>query len=137
MEIFKVQHDMVYGIAKVCHEANRAFRSVMGQDPGPTWTQCTPEQQRITMLGVEFMLSDDRIAAADLHQNWVDDMTAQGWTHGPVKDTALKQHPCLVEYHELPAHEQYKDRLFASTVRALAYSPNHTEETPTDVVDLP
>lgn len=121
MEIFQVKHDMVYAIAKVCHQANQAFRSALGQDPGPDWTQCTSEQQHTTMVGVEAVLDDNRISAADLHQSWVDDLTAKGWVHGPVKDMALKTHPCLVPYHELPPYERYKDKLFASIVKALAY----------------
>lgn len=136
--MFEVKHDMVYGIAKVVHQANQAFRSVMGQEPGPDWVQCTDEQQHTTMLGVEAVLDDPRISAADLHQHWVQDMAAKGWTWGPVKDAGLKQHPCMVEYHELPPYERYKDKLFSAIVHALAYSPEHTdEETHPDVVDVP
>lgn len=121
MEIFQVKHDMVYGIAKVCHQANQAFRSVLGQDPGPDWTQCSDEQQHTTMVGVEAMLSDERISPADLHQSWLDDMTQKGWVFGKVKDSQAKTHPCMVTYDELPPYERYKDKLFANIVKALAY----------------
>lgn len=121
MEMFQVKHDMVYGIAKVVHQANQAFRSVLGQDPGPDWTQCSDEQQHTTMLGVEAVLDDNRISAADLHENWAKDMTDKGWTHGPVKDATAKTHPCLVPYHELPPYERYKDKMFRAIVNALAY----------------
>lgn len=119
--MFQVKQDMVYAIAKVCHEANRAFRSVMGQSEGPDWGQCSDEQRHTTMAGVEYLLSTPIASPADLHHNWVEDMTAKGWTHGSVKDVDKKTHPCLLPYHELPPYERYKDKMFAAIVRSLAY----------------
>lgn len=32
------------------------------------------------------------------------------WTHGAERNDALKQHPCLVPYEELPEEEKEYDR---------------------------
>lgn len=34
----------------------------------------------------------------------------QGWTYGPVRNDALKQHPCLLPYEDLPESEKEYDR---------------------------
>ena len=41
---------------------------------------------------------------------------SQGWTWGPLRDDASKEHPCLVPYAELPEIEKEYDR---STARAV------------------
>ena len=42
-----------------------------------------------------------------------------GWTYGPEKNPDLKQHPCLVPFHELPREQQAKDYIFRAVVRVL------------------
>ncbi|MBQ8607845.1 MAG: Ryanodine receptor Ryr, partial [Bacteroidaceae bacterium] len=34
----------------------------------------------------------------------------QGWTYGKERSDALKQHPCLIPYEELPEVEKEYDR---------------------------
>jgi ryanodine receptor 2 len=34
----------------------------------------------------------------------------QGWTYGIERNDALKQHPCLIPYEELPEIEKAYDR---------------------------
>jgi ryanodine receptor 2 len=34
----------------------------------------------------------------------------QGWTYGPERSDALKHHPCLVPYDDLPEVEKAYDR---------------------------
>lgn len=34
----------------------------------------------------------------------------QGWTYGVKRSDALKQHPCLIPYEELPEVEKAYDR---------------------------
>ena len=48
--------------------------------------------------------------ARNVHENWSLGRLNDGWTLGPVRDDALKQHPCLVEYDELPESEKDYDR---------------------------
>ena len=48
--------------------------------------------------------------ARNTHEVWAAGRLAEGWTWGPVRDDALKQHPCLVPYDELPEEEKDYDR---------------------------
>ena len=54
------------------------------------------------------------------HEAWMTDKIRHGWKFGPVKNAEAKEHPCLVPFGDLPPHQQTKDRLFQSIVRALA-----------------
>lgn len=48
--------------------------------------------------------------AKNVHEVWAKNRIAEGWTYGPVRDDALKQHPCLVPYEKLPESEREYDR---------------------------
>ena len=52
-----------------------------------------------------------------MHKSWVDYKLKDGWTFGPEPDSLLKQHPCLVDYEDLPSRERIKDTFFLKTVR--------------------
>ena len=51
--------------------------------------------------------------AKNNHENWAAQRFADGWTWGPVRDDALKHHPDLVPYEELPEEEKEYDRITA------------------------
>lgn len=48
--------------------------------------------------------------AKNVHEVWADNRMKQGWTYGEQRNDALKQHPCLVPYEELPDDEKTYDR---------------------------
>ena len=48
--------------------------------------------------------------AKNTHEVWSAGRIADGWTYGKVRDDAKKQHPCLIEYEELPESEKEYDR---------------------------
>ncbi len=48
--------------------------------------------------------------AENTHELWSQQRLADGWTPGPTRDDAARQHPCLVPYSELPESEKEYDR---------------------------
>lgn len=48
--------------------------------------------------------------AKNVHEVWAQNRIDDGWTYGPVRDDAKKQHPCLVAYEDLPNRERDYDR---------------------------
>ena len=48
--------------------------------------------------------------AKNVHEVWAQSRMEQGWTYGKERNDALKQHPCLVPYEELPEVEKAYDR---------------------------
>ena len=59
--------------------------------------------------------------AKNVHEVWAQSRMSQGWTYGEERSDALKQHPCLVPYEELPEVEKAYDRDTAlGTLRFIA-----------------
>ncbi len=48
--------------------------------------------------------------AKNVHEVWAQTRMNDGWTYGPVRDDAKRQHPCLVAYEDLPESEKEYDR---------------------------
>jgi hypothetical protein len=111
-------------IAQVCHEANRALQQIHLAEGDrsipvalPWWQLTEPDRLRI-IAGVRAALRG--AGPEQLHDEWHDALSAEGWTWGPRKDQVHRTHPCLKPYDQLPAEQQVKDKLFAAIVAALA-----------------
>ena len=66
----------------------------------------------------DITLTDDLLElqeaiAENAHEVWAAARKAEGWTYGPVRNDALKQHPDLIPYSALPDSEKEYDRLMA------------------------
>lgn len=48
--------------------------------------------------------------ARNVHEVWAQSRISQGWTYGPERSDALKHHPCLIPYEDLPEVEKAYDR---------------------------
>ena len=48
--------------------------------------------------------------AKNVHEVWAQSRIEQGWIYGEERNDALKHHPCLVPYEELPEVEKAYDR---------------------------
>lgn len=46
----------------------------------------------------------------NVHEVWAQSRIKQGWRYGNERSDALKQHPCLIPYEELPEVEKAYDR---------------------------
>ena len=46
----------------------------------------------------------------NVHDVWAETRIKQGWSYGPERNDALKTHPCLIPYEELPEEEKEYDR---------------------------
>ena len=56
------------------------------------------------------LLQLTEVMASNVHDIWARGRMAEGWTWGPKRDDARKEHPCLVPYSELPDSEKEYDR---------------------------
>lgn len=50
------------------------------------------------------------IMSKNVHEVWAETRIKQGWSWGPTRDDANKQHPCLIAYEELSDDEKVFDR---------------------------
>jgi len=71
------------------------------------------------ILPAEIVDLTERLAR-NTHETWAAQRLEAGWTYGPRRDDATKQHPCLIPYEELPDTEREYDRqTVLSTLKAV------------------
>ena len=107
-------------IAKVCHEANRAYCESIGDYSQPSWDDAPDWQRDSAVNGVKYHQSSPVALPSESHNSWLKEKYAAGWKFGPVKDADKKEHPCCVPYEDLPDEQKVKDALFIAIVHALA-----------------
>jgi len=106
------------GIARVCHEVNRAYCESLGDMSQPAWEYAPQWQKDSAMLGVSLHVNQD-VGPEASHESWMAQKVADGWTYGPVKDPIDRTHPCMVPFAQLPPEQQAKDFIFRAIVHAL------------------
>lgn len=105
-------------IARICHEANRAYCQALGDHSQPAWKDAPEWQRKSAMTGVNFIVDNPNAGPEHSHESWLKEKAADGWTWGPLKDAEKKEHPCFVEYEQLPVEQKAKDYIFRGIVRA-------------------
>jgi len=114
-----VNHDILEGIARVAHEANRQYRRMIAEHPGPAWDNA-PEWMRSSAIhGVKEVVNNPDLTPEEAHDKWVQEKAGDGWVYGTKKDSSAKEHPCMLSYTDLPEEQRVKDYLFLSVVKAL------------------
>ena len=71
---------------------------------------CTPISTEGITLPAELAALVERLAENN-HDQWARQRINEGWTYGPQRDDALKTHPDLVPYGDLPEEEKEYDRI--------------------------
>ena len=104
-------------IAKICHEANRAYCETIGDMSQPSWENAPDWQKNSALLGVDLHMSGDHKPEAS-HLSWMNQKILDGWVYGTEKNAEVKTHPCIVPFNELPIEQQRKDFLFRAIVHA-------------------
>ena len=107
-------------IARVAHEANRAWCKANGDMSQLPWEAASEWQRNSALSGVRFHLDNTEAGDSASHDEWMRHKLLDGWSYGEVKDAEAKTHPCLVPFDQLPPDQQAKDRLFRAVVHALA-----------------
>jgi len=117
----------VLDVARVCHEANRAYCFGIGDERAVPWHEADAEMRASAVAGVRFRLEHPGASPAAQHEEWREARRSQGWVYGPVKDAMQKTHPCMVPWESLPMQQQAKDVLFMAIVLALSPYVNFEE----------
>lgn len=114
-----VPADALEAIARVTHEANRAYCLTLGDTSHASWDDARSDLQASVIDGVRRIATGGVTTPGDSHANWRAFKLSQGWTLGPVKDADARTHPNLVPFDQLPVSEQTKDYLFYTIVTTL------------------
>ncbi len=111
-------------VARVCHEANRAYCESIGDHSQRVWDEAEQWQRESAIRGVAYAIANPNAPVSAQHDAWLADKERDGWKFGLVKDAAKKEHPCCVPYSELPAEQKFKDALFKTIVACFVTSPD-------------
>lgn len=106
-------------IARICHEANRAYCETLGDDSQLPWCDAPHWQVNSALDGVQFCMHHPFAPPSANHESWLLYKMKEGWKYGPVKNEATKEHPCFLPYEQLPEEQKRKDLLFKAIVAAL------------------
>jgi len=106
-------------IAKVCHQANKAWCEANGDTSQKDWDEAEQWQRDSAIAGVNFKLNNPDAGEDAQHNAWMKDKIDAGWKYGEIKDAEAKTHPCIVPFKNLPEFQQKKDVLFGAIVNAL------------------
>lgn len=113
-------------IARVCHEANRAFCMSIGDFSQKPWEEAELWQRVSAIDGVRFRIRHPATSASARHDAWLENKKRDGWKFGLLKDPVKKEHPCCVPYEVLPREQKIKDFLFIAIVGAFVEAYRET-----------
>jgi RyR domain len=125
------QRDPIEVAAEAAHEANRAYCQSIGDDSQVAWADAPEWQKESALKGVVFAIDNNFPSPEAMHESWCAEKVATGWLVGGVKDAALKIHPCLVPYADLPEAQRKKDDIFSATVKQSLIDQGVWPEAPT------
>ncbi len=103
-------------IAKIVHEANKAYCEALGDTSQEPWPNAPQEIQDSAIEGVIYRTNNPDVTDEEIHDNWCKYKKAEGWVYGKDKNAFRKTHHCLVDYDKLPEEQKLKDKLFSSIV---------------------
>ena len=109
----------VLDVARVTHEANRAYCLTLGDNSQVPWDEAPEWQRESACAGVQAVIDGSASNAREQHTHWMQQKIADGWKYGEQKDIDAKTHPCLVNFAALPIEQQKKDWLFRAVIQAL------------------
>jgi RyR domain len=107
-------------IARIAHEINRSYCIAIGDKTQVAWEDAPQWQQDSAINGVTMHINNPGSTPEESHANWMREKLENGWVYGPEKNPEKKEHPCMVDYKDLPVEQQIKDHLFESIVHLLS-----------------
>jgi len=109
----------IQDIAKICHQANKAYCETIGDNSQKDWHNAPDWQKESAVKGVQHIIDNPESTPEDSHKSWLSVKEAEGWTYGKYKDEQKKTHPCFKPYSELPEDQKKKDLIFTTIAKTL------------------
>jgi hypothetical protein len=114
-----IKYDEAF-IAKVAHEAVRAYSASQSEYRNPHWDAAGEEAQASATAGVKALLAAPSTTPSQNHENWMGARLRAGWKWGPAFNRSLKTHPDLVPFNSLSPFAKAKDFIFQAVTAAMA-----------------
>jgi hypothetical protein len=110
----------LWKIARVMHEAVRAWQKANDQPSSPSWSRAPKWMREASREAVSWRLGNPKAASSAQHDQWLAQKKAAGWKYGKTKNGVKKTHPMMVPYSELPEVERRKDAMVGALIDSLA-----------------
>lgn len=110
-------------IARIAHEANRAYCAAIGDASQLPWADAPAWQRTSAVNGVNFHTDNPAATPENSHESWLEEKRTDGWKYGAIKNPETKEHPCFLPYGDLPAEQRAKDYIFRAIVHACQEDP--------------
>lgn len=111
----------VESVARVAHEAVRAYQRQLGENPAPPWDESPSWLRTSVREGVD--LARAGASPAEVHAVWAASRLLDGCRHGPVRSVEQRTDPWLVGYEELSASQRAASALLTAVVTTLGTIP--------------
>ncbi|MGR3982471.1 RyR domain-containing protein [Pseudoalteromonas sp. 1181_04] len=108
--------EQIKAVAKMCHETNRSYLSVM-RDTVKPWGELEQQDKDNTIEQVAFLILNPESKVSAWHDAWLAKMIVAGWKFGQKRSIKSKTHEQLKPFHHLPEKQQVKDALFHTVVQ--------------------
>ena len=118
IRVLSERRDRIEACARAAYETSRAYCLTIGDDTQKSWEAAEQCQRDAAMRGIRTVL--DGATPEESHEAWCRDKISDGWKYGSVKDSAKKEHPCLVSYVQFPEVQKRKDAIYITVICAMA-----------------
>ena len=115
----RISKEQAEQIAKVCHEANRAYCESIDDMSQPSWDDAPGWQISSAITGAYFHANNPNEGTSDSHDSWMQQKIDEGWVYGKTKEPEAKTHHCIVPYEQLPLEQRMKDYIFRGIVHSM------------------
>ena len=116
----EIDDSALWKIARVMHEAVRAWQKANDQPAAPSWSRAPKWMREASREAVIWRLDNPKAAASAQHDQWLTQKKEAGWKYGKTKNGTKKTHPLMVSYDDLPEVERRKDALVGALIDSLA-----------------
>jgi len=106
------KYQTLVDIAKECHTKNNELMVMNGEEPKGDWESLDRATKFINLKSVIKALENPDLTAKDMHNEWINNKIADGWSYGEVKDEELKTHPLITDYDSMNPVDKMKDQVF-------------------------
>ncbi len=109
----------LWKIARVMHEAVRAWQKANDQPASPAWNRAPKWMKDSSHDAVVWRLNNPNAPNSAQHDQWMEQKKAGGWKFGKRKSGSKKTHPMMVPYADLPEVERRKDAMVGALIDSL------------------
>ena len=105
-------------IARVCHEALRAYSIVIFDYSNRPWEDTDEDSRQFLIDLVEVIIKNPSSSPRSVHGIWSSELLSKGWVYGPTPSKTKHKHPQLIGFDDLHDEDVKRYALLIGIVRS-------------------